>query len=224
MQSGKALSYGLLIICSLGIFAIAEVIRFYLNAYELNSMFISFCAGFILFVPFVSLVLHPLAYSIFGKQLKHSSIWANVGLVVVVQMVFFLIWMTDAIAVYSIYVDQTSFLAKAFNITGDNKADLSSEFYWANLVLAWGFAYLSLVVGVVPCLIARGNPQGIVGNVVAAFSFMKKAKTLFLLCSLAIALSVVMPLLYFPYLFLISFPITLSYCFIRLAQGYVEQI
>jgi hypothetical protein len=222
--NSKIVSIGLLIFSTISIFVIAEVIRFYLNAYELNSMFISFCAGFILFVPLVSLVLHPLMLSMFGEKLKRSSIWANVGLVVVVQMLFFLIWMTDAIAVYSIYVDQTSFLAKALNITSENRADLSGEYYWANLLLAWIFAYLSLVIGVLPCLIARINPQGIVGNVVSAFSYMKPRKLFFLVLSLAISMSVVLPLLYIPYGFLITFPVIFACCFIYLAQRYATDL
>ncbi len=134
-------------------------------------------------------------------------------------MLFFLIWMTEAIAVYSIYVDQTSFLAKAFNITSENRTDLSGEYYWANLFLAWIFAYQSLVIGVLPCLIARTNPQGIV---VSAFSYMKSRNLFFLVISLAISMSVVLPLLYFTYRFLITFPVTLAYCFILLVQRYAN--
>ena len=64
--TNKILSYSLLAFSTLAIFTIAEVICFYLSAYELNSMFISFCADFILFIPLVSLVLHPLILSMFG--------------------------------------------------------------------------------------------------------------------------------------------------------------
>ncbi|GAA5133659.1 hypothetical protein [Thalassotalea piscium] len=216
------LSYLLLMLSTLGIYVISEVIRFYLIAYELNSMFISFCVGFILFTPLISLLLHPLLFS--KESLKQRSPFSimlkNIGLVMVIQCLFFLIWITDAVAVYSIYVDQDSFLAKAFNITKDNRADLTSHFYWGNLLLAWFFSLLSLVIGVLPCLIAQLNNQGVVKNFVMAISFAKKNKSLFALYACVIALATVMPLLYAHYLFVITFPITLFIIFFHLFRRY----
>lgn len=221
----KVISYALLLLATLVIFTLAEVIRFYLASYNLQNMFISFCAGFILFIPLVSLVLHPL-YSHNTKDddtIKLSSFLGNVALVVVVQSLCFLIWMTDAIALYSLYVDQNSFLAKAFNITAESRADLSVEFYWFNLALAWFFALFSLVAGVLPCLFSRTENKGVVGNFVLGFSFAKHHKKLLLLSSLAIALSVVLPLLYAKFLFLISFPTVLLVFFSTLhRKGYTQ--
>lgn len=215
-------SYGLLLLSTIGIFLIAQTIQFYLGEYDLNSMFISFCVGFILFTPLISLVLHPLLFS--KKTLQHRSPFAtmlkNIGLVMLVQCLFFLIWMTDAIAVYSIYVDQDSFLAKAFNITNENRTDLSSQFYWGNLLLAWFFALLSLVIGVLPCLIAQLNNKGVVKNFVAAYSFAKHNKLRFLSYSCIIALATVLPLLYTQYLFLVSFPLAFTLVFSHLFYYY----
>ena len=114
------------------------------------------------------------------KELQTTSYFAvlikNVGLVSLVQGLFFLIWMTDAIAVYSIYVDQDSFLAKAFNINRDNNVDFSSEFFLFNLFLGWLFSLLSLVLGVMPCLIARIDNNGVIKNFVTSFVIAKHHK------------------------------------------------
>ncbi|MCW8834382.1 MAG: hypothetical protein OQK09_00600 [Colwellia sp.] len=216
----RVISFALLLLATLVIFSLAEVIRFYLKSYSLEAMFISFCAGFILFTPLVSLVIHPL----FDKKLKTdspiklSAFLGNVALVVVVQLLCFLIWMTDAIALYSLYVDQNSFLAKAFNITVESRADLSVEFYWFNIALACFFALLSLVVGVLPCLFSRTENNGVVGNFVSAFSFAKRHKKLMLISALGIVLSVVFPLLYAKFLFLILFPAVLLIIFSQLSE------
>lgn len=178
-------------------------------------MYISFCAGFILFTPLVVLVLHPLVFVDQTTEDKsHFSVLIkNLGLVLLVQCLFFLIWITDAIALYSIYVDQNSFLAKAFNISSENNTDLSTQFFWFNLLLAWLFSFISLVLGVMPCLIARIDNNGVVKNFVAGFCFAKKYKGKMLLSALVIAVSTIIPLLYFKYLFLFSFPIVLSTVF-----------
>jgi len=217
--------YGLLILATLLIFAIAQTIQFYLNHYDINSMYVSFCAGFILFTPLVVLVLHPLIFvDKNNKEYSHISILIkNAGLVLLVQCLFFLIWMTDAIAVYSIYVDQNSFLAKAFNMNHEKSADLSMEFFWFNLFLAWLFALISLVLGVMPCLFARIDNNGVVKNFVAAFSFAKNNKAIFSLSALAIAIATVIPLLYANYLFLLTFPITLTYVFLLLSRLYISK-
>lgn len=179
-------------------------------------MYVSFCAGFILFTPLVVLVLHPLIFvEKVDKTHSHFSVlMKNVGLVSLVQCLFFLIWMTDAIAVYSIYVDQNSFLAKAFNINRENSADFSTEFLWFNLFLAWFFSLLSLVLGVMPCLIARIDNNGVVKNFVAGFSFAKKYKAKFAFAAFALAGSTLMPLLYMKYLFIFSFPIVVVSVFL----------
>jgi len=219
----KAICYSLLFVSTLMIFFIAEIIRSALATYELSSMFVSFCAGFILFVPLVALVLHPLAFNRNKADVPFyfSAFVTNLGLVVVVQIVCFLIWMTDAVAIYSIYVDQTSFLAKAFNITAKNRTDFSEQFYWANLLLAWFFALLSLVIGILPCLVARVKNVGVVSNFVSAFSFAKTHKLNIAVYALLLSLSVVMPLLYGKYLFLIMFPIVLSLVFFKIVKEYL---
>ena len=213
----------LLMLATVGIYIIAQTIRFYLGEYELDSVFISFCVGFILFIPLVSLLLHPLLFS--KKTLQQRSPFSillkNIGLVMVVQCLFFLIWMTDAIAVYSIYVDQTSFLAKAFNITNDNRTDLSRHFFWGNLLLAWLLSLVSLVIGVLPCLIAQLNNQGVVKNFVVAISFAKQNKRIFLLYACIIALAIVLPLLFAPHFFLVSFPIAFVLIFKHLSRRFV---
>lgn len=207
----KIISYTLLLLATVVIFILSEVIRLFLASYELDAMFISFCAGFILFIPLVSLALHPIFFS---KESGHDKINAsaflgNIGLVVVVQVLCFLIWMTDAIALYSIYVDQNSFLAKAFNISAEARLDLSVEFFWFNLILAWFFSLLSLVIGVLPCLISRIEHTTVVGNFVSAFAFAKHHKQQLFFYSVICVLSIVLPLLYFPYLFLVLFPFAL---------------
>ena len=219
----KIMCYGLLFLFTLMIFFIAEVIRATLITYELSSIFVSFCAGFILFIPLITLVLHPLAFNQNEtKTLFHFSAFvANLGLVVVVQVVCFLIWMTDAIAVYSIYVDQSSFLAKAFNINTHDKADFSRHFYWTNLLLAWFFACLTLVIGILPCIISRIKNIGVVSNFVIAFSFAKVNKKRIILYGLLIAISIVLPLLYSKYLFLIVFPAILSLLFFQIVKEYL---
>lgn len=220
----KIISYGLLIIATLIIFSLSEVIRYYLSSYALNAMFLSFCSGFILFIPLVSLVLHPIFFSKDSDlaPLKMSAFLGNIGLVVVVQFLCFLIWMTDAVALYSIYVDQNSFLAKAFNIKFAARSDLSLEFYWFNLVLAYFFALLSLVIGILPCLISRIRNTGVVGNFVSAFVFSKHHKRQLLLYSFIFVCSVVLPLLYFKYLFLLCFPLVLLIVFAKLKQEYLN--
>lgn len=218
------ISYSLLFLTTCLIFLISEVVRSYLIEYELNAMFISFCAGFILFIPLVSLVLHPIILvDPENHELRNkSTMLANIGIVFVVQVLFFLIWMTDAVALYSIYVDQTSFLAKAFNISGENKANLSNEFYWFNLFLAWFFALLSIVIGLFPCLIARIKNNGVLGNFMASFSYAKRNKLLFSSYALLFVSAVVFPLLYSKYIFLVSFPVVLSILIVHLGKGYIS--
>jgi len=222
--TNKVISYGLLFFFALMIFFISEVIRTMLTSYELDSMFVSFCAGFILFIPLVSLILHPLVFSKEneGYQFHLSAFLKNIGLVLVIQFVFFIIWMTDAIAIYSIYVDQSSFLAKIFNINTENRTDFSQQFYWANLFLAWFFALISLVIGVLPCLIARIDNKGIVNNFVTAFSFAKKNKQKLMIYALILAASVILPLLYMSYLFLVTFPVALSIVFFQLSAQFLD--
>lgn len=211
----KCSCYGLLVLSTLLIFSIAQTIQFYLNHYDISSMYVSFCAGFILFTPLIVLILHPL---IFVKKISgyshFSVLMKNAGLVLLVQCLFFIIWMTDAIAVYSIYVDQNSFLAKAFNINHANNADLNTEFFVFNLFLAWLFSLVSLVLGIMPCLMARIDNNGVVKNFVAGFSFAKIYKAKFAFAALLIALATVMPLLYMKYLFLFTFPIVVASVFL----------
>jgi hypothetical protein len=204
---------------------IAQTIHKYLIGYNLGSMYISFCAGFILFIPLVSLVLHPLIF-IEKSDSGHSNfsiLMKNAGLVLLVQGLFFLIWITDAIAIYSIYVDQNSFLAKAFNINSVNNADLSNEFFWFNLFLAWLFSLVSLVIGIMPCMVARIDNNGVVKNFVASFYFAKKYKHQFTLAALIIAVSAVIPLIYMKYLFFISFPLTLTTVFLYFSKVLLTQ-
>jgi len=218
--------YGLLILATLLIFAIAQTIQFYLKHYDISSMYVSFCAGFILFTPLVVLVLHPLIFveKTSEENLYFSILMKNAGLVLLVQCLFFVIWMTDAIAVYSLYVDQNSFLAKAFNINHKNNADLSTEFFVFNLFLAWLFSLVSLVLGIMPCLIARIDNNGVVKNFVAGFSFAKKYKAKFAFAALAIAVATVIPLLYIKYLFLLSFPIVVASVFLYFSNLLLMQI
>ncbi len=218
------MSYGLLFFATIAIFSISQVIQFYLAAYELDTMYISFCAGFILFIPLVSLVLHPLLVNKEGKQetFHFSSLLANIGLVCVVQFLCFLIWITDAIALYSLYVDQNSFLAKVFDIQTQARGDMTFEFYCFNFALAWLFSLLSLVIGVLPCLIARLHNYGVVGDFVAAFSFTKKNKLAMSMYAMLISMTVLLPLLYAKYLFLLLFPIVLIIIFARLNKTYLQ--
>ncbi len=206
------------------IFFISQVIQSYLTAYNLTTMYISFCAGFILFIPLVSLFLHPLLVNKEGNSetFHFNALLANIGLVCVVQFLCFLIWMTDAVALYSLYVDQDSFLAKAFDIKTQARGDMTFEFYCFNFILAWIFALLSIIVGVLPCLIARLDNFGVVGDFVAAFSFAKKHKGLMCLYALLIASSVLLPLLYGKYLFLVLFPTALIWVFVRLNKRYIQ--
>ena len=219
----KMLSFGLVFFASLVIFAISQVIHFYLAHYELHTMYISFVAGFILFISLVSLVLHPLLINREGKQQTYhlTSLLANIGLVCVVQLLCFLIWITDAIALYSLYVDQNSFLAQVFEINAQAKGDMTFEFYCFNFILAWCFALLSMIIGVLPCFIARLENLGVVADFVAAFSFAKKHKRQLAGFALLLATSVLIPLLYAKYLFLLVFPSTLVYIFIRLNHSYL---
>jgi hypothetical protein len=223
LAKNRIISATLLIIASLLIFAIAQTIETLLIEYELSSMYISFCAGFILFIPLVSLVLHPLLFNdVEDKQAQKSTLMMNVGLVMVVQGLFFLIWMTDAIAIYSMYVDSNSFLAKAFNISSDHKGAFSKEFFWANLLLAWFFSLLSLVVGLLPCLIARLKNLGVVGNFVSAFQFAKVNKLSLIVYAFYLAFSAVMPLMYAKYLFIVLFPLTLVWAFLNISKSYLK--
>lgn len=224
LSSEKMVSFGLVFFASLAIFFISQVIQFYLGEYDLTTMYISFCAGFILFIPLVSLVLHPLLINKEGKSdtFHFSSLFANIGLVCVVQFLCFLIWMTDAIALYSLYVDQNSFLAKVFDIQTQARGDMTFEFYVFNFVLAWLFSLLSMVVGVLPCLIARLDNRGVVGDFVASFTFFKAHKGLMCLYALIIASSVLLTLLYAKYLFLILFPVSLIWVFIQLNNKYLQ--
>lgn len=225
-SSEKIMSYGLVFVASLVIFFISQVIQFYLGAYDFTTMYISFCAGFILFIPLVSLVLHPLLINKEGKSDTYhfNDLHANIGLVCVVQFLCFLIWITDAVALYSLYVDQNSFIAKVFDIKTQAKGDMTFEFYSFNFVLAWVFSFLSMVVGILPCLIARLDNFGVVGNFVAAFSFAKKHKGVMCLYALLIASSVLITLLYAKYLFLVLFPVTLVWVFIRLNKAYLLSV
>lgn len=218
------LSGFLIILASSVIFTIAQVIEQFLGSYDLSSMYVSFCAGFILFTPLVSLTLHPLllASTDSSNKIKVKGLIANISLVTVVQGLFFLIWMTDAIAIYSIYVDSNSFLAKAFNINSKNPGNYSQEFYWINLFLAWLFSLLSLAVGLLPCLIARLKNLGVVGNFVSAFKFAKKQKLALALYAFCLAFSAVIPLMYAKYLFIVLFPLTLSWVFIGLSKRYLQ--
>jgi len=222
-KRGRILSYGLLLFSTLVIYSIAQAINSLLINYELSSMYISFCAGFILFTPLVSLLLHPLIFTELLKKgrLKLPLLIVNFGLVLVVQCLFFLIWITDAIVVYSLYVDQNSFLAKSFSITSVNHGNLSVEFFWANLFLAWFFALLSLVLGVMPCLIARIDNQGVVNNFVASFTYAKQYKTQFAFAAFCLAMGVVIPLLYMKYTFLLIFPLVIVSVFLYLSRSYV---
>ena len=224
LSSEKTVSYGLVFFASLAIFFISQVIQFYLGAYELTTMYISFCAGFILFIPLVSLVLHPLLINKEGKRdtFHFSSLFANIGLVCVVQFLCFLIWMTDAIALYSLYVDQNSFLSKVFDIQTQARGDMTFEFYAFNFVLAWFFSLLSMVVGVLPCLIARLDNRGVVGDFVASFAFAKAHKGWMCLYALIITSSVLLTLLYAQYLFLVLFPVSLVWVFIQLNKKYLQ--
>ncbi len=218
----KMLSGIFLLLATLAIFLIATVIEHWLKSYDLSSMYISFCSGFILFTPLVSLTLHPLLFkSVEDKLHKKSALIVNVGLVLIVQSLFFLIWITDAVAIYSIYVDSNSFLAKAFNITSNKSGNFSQEFYWVNLLLAWLFAYLSVVVGLLPCLIARLKNLGVVGNFVSAFQFAKTNKLSIAIYSFSLAISAVMPLMYSRYLFIVIFPLVLVWIFINIANDYL---
>ena len=222
-SSENMMSYGLVFFASLVIFFISQIIQFYLGAYNFTTMYISFCAGFILFIPLVSLVLHPLLLNKEGKRetFQFRDLLANIGLVCVVQFLCFLIWITDAIVLYSLYVDQNSFLAKAFDIKTQARGDMTFEFYCFNFVLALLFSFLSIIVGILPCLIARLDNFGVVGNFVAAFSFAKKQKVMLCFYALLIASSVLLPLLYAEYLFLVIFPVVLVWVFTRLNEAYL---
>jgi len=226
ITANKFTSYALLFFATIVIFLISQVIQNYLAAYELDTMFISFCAGFILFIPLVSLVLHPLLLNREGKEevFHFSTLLANIGLICVVQFLCFLIWMTDAIALYSMYVDQNSFLAKVFDIQTHARGDMTFEFYCFNFALAWLFSLLSLVIGVLPCLIARLHNYGVVGDFVAAFSFAKKYKLSVSMYAMLISITVLLPLLYAKYLFLLLFPMVLIATFTRLNKAYLELI
>lgn len=219
----KMLSSFLLLAASLLIFAFALLIEQWLIEFNLSQMYISFCAGFILFTPLVSLVLHPLLFNdATGERGRKTALMMNVGLVMVVQGLFFLIWMTDAVAIYSIYVDANSFLAKAFNISSDHRGTFSKEFFWANLLLAWLFSFLSLVVGMLPCLISRLKNLGVVGNFVSAFQFSKVNKLPLTVYAFYLAFSVVVPLMYVSYLFVVLFPLTLLCVFINISKRYLK--
>jgi hypothetical protein len=217
------MSFGLVFFASLVIFFISQVIQFYLGSYDFTSMYISFCAGFILFIPLVSLMLHPLIHNKEGKRetFHFSDLLANIGLVCVVQFLCFLIWMTDAIALYSLYVDQNSFLAKVFDIKTQARGDMTFEFYCFNFALAWVFSLLSMVVGIMPCLIGRLDNLGVVGDFVASFAFAKRNKGTLCLYALLITSSVLLTLLYAKYLFLIFFPVVLVWIFTNLNKLYV---
>lgn len=220
----RIISFALLLFSTLVIFAIAQAISALLKTYELSSMYVSFCAGFILFTPLVSLLLHPLVFvdKVSEERSQLSILMANFALVLVVQCLFFLIWITDAVVVYSIYVDQNSFLAKSFNIVSENQSNLSIEFYWANLFLAWFFALLSLVLGVMPCLIVRMNNQGVVNNFISSFAYAKQHKIPLAFAALCIAMAVVLPLLYMKFLFLLFFPMALTGIILYLSGSFMS--
>jgi hypothetical protein len=222
-SSENFVSYGLVFFASLVIFFIAQIIQFYLGTYDFTTMYISFCAGFILFIPLVSLVLHPLIVNKYGKRetFHFRDLLANIGLVCVIQFLCFLIWITDAIALYSLYVDQNSFLAKAFDIKTQAKGDMTFEFYCFNFLLAYVFSFLSMVIGILPCLIARLDNLGVVSNFVTALSFSKKHKRILGFYALIITGSVLLTLLYAKYLFLVLFPLVLVWIFTRLNEAYL---
>lgn len=222
-SSENIVSYGLVFFASLVIFFISQILQFYLDAYDFTTMYISFCAGFILFIPLVSLVLHPLLLNKYGKRetFHFRDLLANIGLVCVIQFLCFLIWITDAIALYSLYVDQNSFLAKAFDIKTQAKGDMTFEFYCFNFLLAYVFSFLSMVIGILPCLIARLDNLGVVGNFVAALSFTKNHKKVLCFYALLITSSVLLTLLYAKYLFLVLFPIVLVWIFMHLNKAYL---
>ena len=223
VSAEQTVSYGLVFFASLVIFFISQVIQFYLSAYNLSLMYISFTAGFILFIPLVSLVLHPLLVNRAGQRetFHIRALLANIGLICVVQFLCFLIWITDAITLYSLYVDQNSFLAKVFAINTEARGDLTFEFYCFNFVLAWLFSLLSMIVGVLPCLIARLDNLGLVGDFVAAFSFAKSQLLVMSLYALLIVSAVLLPLLNAKYLFLLVFPVVLVVIFTRLNKDYL---
>ena len=223
VSAEQTLSYGLAFIASVVIFFISQVIQFYLFTYNLSTMYISFCAGFILFIPLVSLVLHPLLVNKAGQRetFHIRALLANIGLICVVQFLCFLIWITDAVTLYSLYVDQNSFLAKVFAINTEARGDLTFEFYCFNFVLAWLFSLLSMIVGVLPCLIARLDNLGLVGDFVAAFSFAKSQLLVMSLYALLIVSAVLLPLLNAKYLFLLVFPVVLVVIFTRLNKDYL---
>jgi len=224
ISMAKFISYGLLIFATLVIFFIAQAIQLSLANYKLDTMYIAFCAGFILFIPLVSLVLHPLLLNVEGRQeiFHFYTLLSNIGLVCVVQFLCFLIWITDAIALYSLYVDQNSFLATVFDIQAKAQGDMTFEFYCFNFVLAWLFALLSLVIGVLPCLIARLHNYGVVGDFVAAFSFSKQNKLAMSLYAMCLCITVLVSLLYAKYLFLLLFPVVLSGIFSQLNKRYLH--
>ena len=79
-----------------------------------------------------------------------------------------------------------------------------------------------MVVGVLPCLIARLDNRGVVGDFVASFAFFKAHKALMCLYALIIASSVLLTLLYAKYFFLIVFPVSLVWVFIQLNKKYIQ--
>ena len=109
------------------------------------------------------------------------------------------------------------------NINRTNSADLSTEFFAFNLFLAWFFSLISLVLGVMPCLFARIEDKGVVGNFVSGFNFAKKYKAKFAVAALLIATATVMPLLYMKYLFLLSFPVALIAVFLYFSDLLLKQ-
>lgn len=78
-----------------------------------------------------------------------------------------------------------------------------------------------MIVDVLPCFIARLNNFGLVGGFVAAFAFAKSQLLVMCLYALLIVSSVLLPLLYAKYLFLLIFPVVQEVIFIFLNKDYL---
>ena len=78
-----------------------------------------------------------------------------------------------------------------------------------------------MIVGVLPCLIARLDNLGLVGDFVAAFSFAKSQLLVISLYALLNVNAVLLLLLYAKYLFLLIFPVVLMVIFTRLNKDYL---
>ena len=80
-----------------------------------------------------------------------------------------------------------------------------------------------MIVDVLPCFIARLDNFGLVGGFVAAFAFAFAKSQLLVMClyALLIVSSVLLPLLYEKYLFLLIFPVVQEVIFIFLNKDYL---